>query len=174
MQMDAALREALQHKIDTKTKPLGALGRIEDLAAQIGMLQGRLDPVAERCGLTIFAGDHGLADAGVSAFPKAVTHEMVKTFMAGGAAANAFADALGVFVRVVDAGIETPVEHPNLLSRRIGPGTANSAEGPAMMRYEAEEAMATGRALGAEWDFPVVAYGDMGIGNTATSALLIH
>ncbi len=174
MNMDPAFRAELKRIIDTKTKPVGSLGRIEELAEQIGLLQGATRPVMDRCGLTIFAADHGIADTGVSAFPKAVTREMVKTFMGGGAAANVFANALDVYVQVVDAGVETPVEHPNLIIKRLGPGTANSAIGPAMTLETAQEALATGREMGSSWDFPAVAYGDMGIGNTATSTLLIH
>ncbi|QHQ33970.1 nicotinate-nucleotide--dimethylbenzimidazole phosphoribosyltransferase [Algicella marina] len=174
MEFDPALREEVKAAIDGKTKPVGSLGRIEELAEQLCLLQGTTRPNADSCGLTIFAADHGLADAGVSAFPKAVTQQMVLNFMGGGAAANAFAGAFGVTVRVVDAGVENPVDHPNLLVHRLGPGTANSAEEPAMSPGAVADALDTGREFGASWGFPVVAFGDMGIGNTATCALLIH
>ena len=97
--------QALRAAIDGKTKPLGALGRIEDLAAQLARLQQSLTPKAETCRLVIFAADHGIAEEGVSAFPQAVTREMVKNFLAGGAAANVFARSTGAEIVVVDAGV---------------------------------------------------------------------
>ena len=108
--MPADFHASLRRAIDTKTKPLGALGRIEDLAEQIGLLQHSLTPRMERAELTIFAADHGLVAEGVSAFPQAVTQQMVLNFLSGGAAANVFARAIGVSIRVVDAGIAEPVE----------------------------------------------------------------
>ena len=88
-----------------KTKPLGALGRIEDLAVQIAMVQGSLSPRMDNCQLTIFAADHGIAAAGVSAFPQEVTRQMVLNFLGKGAAANVFAASTGAALRVVDAGV---------------------------------------------------------------------
>ena len=85
----------LRAAIDSKTKPVGSLGRIETLAAQIARVQGTLKPQAETCAHTIFAGDHGMADAGVSAFPKAVTRQMVLNFLTDGAASNVFAKSVG-------------------------------------------------------------------------------
>ncbi|MEO1000323.1 MAG: nicotinate-nucleotide--dimethylbenzimidazole phosphoribosyltransferase, partial [Pseudomonadota bacterium] len=99
---------ALAHAIDTKTKPVGALGRIEALAATIARVQRTLRPRMERCRLTILAGDHGIAAEGVSAYPQAVTRQMLENFVAGGAAATVFARTLGVEVALVDAGIAGP------------------------------------------------------------------
>ncbi len=96
---------ALTAAIDGKTKPPGSLGRIEELAAQIARLQGSLTPRMETCRHIIFAADHGLALEGVSAFPQAVTREMVRNFLAGGAASNVFARVNGVDLTVVDAGV---------------------------------------------------------------------
>ena len=121
----------LRRRIDEKTKPIGALGRIEDLAAQIARTQRRLDPRMETCQLTIFAGDHGIVAEGVSAYPQVVTRQMLLNFLDGNAAANVFARSAGVSVRVVDAGVAgEPVGHPDLLSRRIAPGTRNFAAAP--------------------------------------------
>jgi nicotinate-nucleotide--dimethylbenzimidazole phosphoribosyltransferase len=133
MRDDEDFEAALRRAVDGKTKPLGALGRLEDLATRIARLQRSLAPRMERCTLTIFAGDHGIAAEGVSAYPQAVTREMVANFLAGGAAATVFAATLGVQVRVVDAGVAgPPLAHPDLISRRIGPGTASFLRGPAM------------------------------------------
>ncbi len=172
--MSADFQASLRHAIDTKTKPLGALGRVEDLAEQIGLLQHSLTPRMERAELTIFAADHGPVAEGVSAFPQAVTQQMVLNFLAGGAAANVFARANGVSIRVVDAGIAEPVDHPALLDRRVGPGTANSAREPAMTEAQLAQALEAGAALGTEGEADAVLYGEMGIGNTSAAALLAH
>ena len=110
---DADFEARLQARIDGKTKPLGALGRIETLAAQIARTQATLDPRMATCQLTIFAADHGLAHEGVSAYPQAVTRQMLLNFLAGDAAANVFARSVGAELRVVDAGVAgAPVAHP--------------------------------------------------------------
>jgi nicotinate-nucleotide--dimethylbenzimidazole phosphoribosyltransferase len=168
---EAALRE----KIDSKTKPLGALGRIEDLAAAIARTKGTLEPRMRSCQLTIFAGDHGLAREGVSAYPQEVTRQMLLNFLGGNAAANVFARATGAALRVVDAGVAgPPVAHPDLLSRRLGNGTASSLAGPAMSADACAEALAIGRELGRDGDWDAVALGEMGIANTSAAALLAH
>jgi nicotinate-nucleotide--dimethylbenzimidazole phosphoribosyltransferase len=166
---EAALRAA----IDGKTKPVGALGRIEVLAAQIARLQGTLVPRMERCRLTIFAADHGIAAEGVSAYPQAVTRQMVANFLAGGAAASVFAASVGVEVRVVDAGVAgAPVSHPDLAQRRIGPGTRNLRRGPAMTPADCAAALAAGEAIGAASPGEAAAFGEMGIGNSAAASLV--
>ena len=125
-----ALDDAIRRAIDSKTKPVGALGSIEALAGRIARIQGTLAPSLHRCRLTLFAADHGIAHEGVSAYPQAVTRQMVANFLAGGAAANVFARANGVDLRVVDAGVAGgPIDAPGLTSRRIADGTRNSAVG---------------------------------------------
>ena len=144
------LAAAIRRAIDGKTKPLGALGRIETLAAQIAELQGTLAPRMETCTLTIFAADHGIALEGVSAYPQAVTRQMVLNFLAGGAAATVFAAAQGITVQVVDAGVAgEPIADPHLLSHRIAAGTRSFLAGPAMDEAQARQALETGRRLGA-------------------------
>ncbi len=161
--------------IDNKTKPPGALGRIEALAAQLARFRGTLTPRLADCVLTIFAADHGLARDGVSAFPQEVTRQMVQNFLAGGAAANVFAQAQGVAVQVVDAGVAGPaLDAPALLSRRIGPGTASSLTGPAMTAAQRDRALAHGAALAEGTRADALAFGEMGIGNTASASLLAH
>jgi nicotinate-nucleotide--dimethylbenzimidazole phosphoribosyltransferase len=170
---DPTFETALQAAIDSKTKPLGALGRIEALATQIARVQRSLAPAMDRCRLTIFAGDHGIAAEGVSAYPSEVTRQMVLNFLGGGAAANVFARANGVEVVVVDAGVAgDALAHPDLISVRIGSGTANAATVPAMTAAQLDRALAEGRRLGAAGDCQAVAFGEMGIGNTSATALI--
>ena len=144
------LDDAIRQAIDVKTKPPGSLGRVEALAARIARIQGTLTPRLRRCRLTLFAGDHGVASEGVSAYPQAVTRQMVANFLAGGAAANVFARANGVEIAVVDAGVAgDPLDAPGLVSRRIAPGTRNLAIEPAMTREQYETALRAGAELGA-------------------------
>ena len=143
------LDDAIRLAIDAKTKPPGSLGRVEALAARIARIQGTLTPRLCRCRLTLFAGDHGVASGGVSAYPQAVTRQMVANFLAGGAAANVFARANGVEIAVVDAGIAgDPLDAPGLVSLRIAPGTRNFAVEPAMSREQYEAALRAGVELG--------------------------
>lgn len=173
MPADPSFETALAAAIDGKTKPLGALGRIEELAAQIARMQRSLMPRADRCRLTIFAADHGIAAEGVSAFPSEVTRQMVMNFLTGGAAANVFARSVGADIAVVDAGVAgEPLQHPDLISARIGAGTANSATGPAMSAADCARAMDMGRTFGAEGDYDAMAFGEMGIANTSAASLV--
>ncbi|MEM1229944.1 MAG: nicotinate-nucleotide--dimethylbenzimidazole phosphoribosyltransferase [Pseudomonadota bacterium] len=170
---DSAFEAALQAAMDNKTKPVGALGRLEDLALQLARIQRSLTPTARRARLQIFAADHGMAAHGVSAFPQAVTGQMVSNFLAGGAAANVIAARLGVTVEVIDAGVAgEPIEHPALRQHRIGPGTANAIRGSAMTAEQRDLALRDGQALGAEGDDEVACFGEMGIGNTSAASLL--
>ena len=169
----AAFLHAIRDAIDGKTKPLGALGRLESLAAQIARVQQTLEPTAERCRLTVFAADHGIAQAGVSAYPQAVTRQMLQNFLAGGAAANVMAKALGVAFALVDAGVRGPaLEAPGLASVRIGNGTQNAAERPAMSRAQCDRAIREGRAIGGEPGHEAACFGEMGIGNTSSASLV--
>lgn len=169
------LTDAVQRIIDNKTKPPGSLGRIEELALQLALLQKTTEPRFRNCRLTIFAADHGIAAFGVSAYPQEVTQQMVKNFLAGGAAANVFARTLGIEVQVVDAGVAgQPIEHPDLLDRRIAAGTANSAERPAMTMEQLQTALKLGRELGEADDVDAVCFGEMGIGNTSAATLIGH
>ena len=175
---DPALASALRHKIDQKTKPLGALGQLEALALQIGLIQQSLTPGLRRPSLTIFAADHGLARAGVSLFPQEVTPQMVYNFLAGGAATNIFARQHGFALQVVDAGVNTdfPADLP-LRHEKIAHGTANCLEGPAMSHEQALQCLETGRRIAHEEvakGSNVLTFGEMGIGNTSCATLLAH
>jgi nicotinate-nucleotide--dimethylbenzimidazole phosphoribosyltransferase len=168
--------QKLRALIDGKAKPPGALGRIEDLAVRLGLITG--ERALDKALLLVFAGDHGLTAEGVSAYPSSVTQAMVATFLAGKASANAFARAVGAELRVVDAGVnaELPV-HPNLLNEKVRRGTRNAAVEPALTSDEVTQALATGVRLArdaAVEGVDILAFGEMGIGNTASAALLMH
>ena len=165
--------EALKAAIDGKTKPPGSLGRVEELAAQVARLQGSLEPRMETCRHIVFAADHGIATEGVSAFPQAVTRQMVANFASGGAAANVFARAGGVELLVVDAGVAGgPMDVPGVIDARIGDGTASSLAGPAMTPEQADRVLEAGRAFGRDAGTDALSLGEMGIGNTSASSLL--
>jgi nicotinate-nucleotide--dimethylbenzimidazole phosphoribosyltransferase len=176
--LDRSHEAALRGRIDGKAKPPGSLGRIEDLAVQLGLIWQPSEPRAENSVLLVFAGDHGLTHEGVSQYPSAVTVAMVKTFLAGRASANAFAAATGARIRVVDAGVAAELPpHPNLVAAKIRLGTANAAREPAMSHDEAIAALTRGCELTIaeiEAGADVIAIGEMGIGNTASAALLAH
>ena len=159
--------------IDGKTKPIGALGRIETLAATIARVQKTLTPRIETCHLTIFAGDHGMAQAGGSAYPQAVTRQMVLNFLDGGAAANVFAASVGATLQVVDAGVAgEPISHPKLLDRRISAGTQNAIEQAAMTSDQLDTALQAGKDIGRAITADVACFGEMGIANTSSATLL--
>jgi len=176
--LPTSLDAALRAKIDGKTKPLGALGRLETLALQIGRIQQSLSPKLSEPYLVVYAGDHGIAEEGVSAFPQDVTWQMVLNFLAGGAAVNVLARELGMAVQVVDAGVKHDFgDQPTLLDAKIAPGTRNSAVEPAMDRAEAELALARGQAHAESLKARgcrVVGFGEMGIANTSAASLLLH
>ncbi len=175
MTVTPELNAQIKHTIDTKTKPLGSLGKLENLAAQIARVQGTVAPVMNACTLTIFAADHGIAHAGVSAFPQVVTGQMVMNFLTGGAAANVFAAVNGVDLQVVDAGVAgAPIPHPSLIDRRIAAGTANFLTGPAMTGEQARQALDMGAGIAREARGEALAFGEMGIANTATASALTH
>lgn len=123
---DLALAGRLQHKIDHKTKPLGALGLLEGLALQLGLIQRQETVSLHEPQMVVFAADHGIAAEGVSAFPQAVTVQMVGNMLAGGAAINVFSRQHGFAMQVVDAGVAADLPaHPQLLPCKIGLGTKN-------------------------------------------------
>ena len=171
---DAALEARLQDKIDHKTKPLGSLGRLEALALQLGLIQRSESPSLHAPQIVVFAADHGIAFEGVSAYPQAVTLQMVRNMLAGGAAINVFARQHGFALQVVDAGVAADLPaHPQLLNRKIGHGTRNLSIEPAMSQCEAETALAAGTRVVSALPGNVIAFGDMGIANTSSAALLL-
>ena len=167
------MSEAAQRAFDAKTKPRGSLGRLEEIAVRIAQLQGVAVPPVPTGAIVVVAADHGVALEGVSAYPQEVTGQMVANFVAGGAAVNVLAREANARLLVVDAGVATPCAH--VRSVRLGAGTANIAEGPAMPVATAEEALRYGGQLVEELvedGVGLVAIGEMGIGNTTSAAAL--
>ncbi len=172
---DAALAARLQHKIDHKTKPLGALGQLENLALQIGLIQRSETLFFDAPQMVVFAADHGIAAEGVSAFPQAVTVQMVANMLAGGAAINVLARQHGFALHVVDAGVVSDLaDHPQLIKRKMAHGTHNLAAGPAMTAHQLNAALQAGADVLASLPGNAVAFGEMGIANTTPAALLLH
>jgi nicotinate-nucleotide--dimethylbenzimidazole phosphoribosyltransferase len=176
--LDRSFEPALRARIDGKAKPPGSLGRIEDLAVELGLIWHPSEPLARKSVLLVFAGDHGLTQEGVSQYPSEVTVAMVRTFLARRASANAFAAAVGVEIVVVDAGVAADLPpHPGLVAAKIRYGTANAAREPAMSPDEASAALARGCELAVDairYGADIIAIGEMGIGNSAASALMLH
>jgi nicotinate-nucleotide--dimethylbenzimidazole phosphoribosyltransferase len=144
------LAARLQHRLDNKTKPVGSLGRIETLALRIGLILGTDTPQLVDPQLVVFAGDHGLAAHGVSAYPSDVTWQMVQNFLAGGAAVSVLARQHGIGLTVVDCGVAHAFDpQPGLVINKVAPGTADSLEGPAMSEAQARVALASGGARSA-------------------------
>jgi len=176
--VDRALAPALQTKIDGKTKPLGALGRLEQLALRLGLIQGSLTPRLHKPHVLVCAGDHGAAKVGVSAYPQDVTWQMVENFLAGGAAINVLARQAGMALVVADAGVNHEFgPREALLDAKIAPGTANYLDGAAMSARQCATAIERGAAVArdlAASGCNVLGLGEMGIGNTAAASLLTH
>ena len=196
MPADAAFLDRARRRLDNLTKPPGSLGRLEDLAARLVAVTRRDPPRLRDRRLFIFSADHGVAAEGVSAYPAEVTPQMTLNFLAGGAAVNALAKLAGLKVTVVDIGVNyefqpTPAPAgssgsdgtgtgptgatPRLVVRKIAPGTANMARGPAMSLEEARRAVEVGIELALEAaaaGADLLAVGEMGIGNTTAATAL--
>lgn len=172
------LEESLQHKIDTKTKPIGALGQLEQIALQLGKIQQTTSPKITKPSIIVFAGDHGIAQEGeVNPFPQEVTAQMVYNFLNGGAAINVFSDTNSIDLIIVDAGVNHQFdEHPKLVNNKIALGTKNYRHQPAMSAEECTLAMEKGAVLVQElFDMGCnsIGFGEMGIGNTSSASLLM-
>ncbi|MBC3861876.1 nicotinate-nucleotide--dimethylbenzimidazole phosphoribosyltransferase [Undibacterium jejuense] len=169
------LEAALAAAINNKTKPLGSLGRLEELAAQIGLIQQTTTPKLNAPGIMIFAGDHGVVAEGVSAYPQDVTWQMVENFLAGGAAINVFAKQNGIDLQIVDAGVNHDFGAREFLHNcKVANGTCNFAQEPAMTSAQCQMALQNGRDLVARLSGNVLGFGEMGIGNTTAAAALMH
>lgn len=167
------LAARVQHAIDHKTKPLGALGRIEALALQLALVQGMERPQLREPQLVVYAADHGLSRRGVSAFPREVTPQMVANMLAGGAAVSVLARQHGLGLTIADCGVDAPLA-PGAVDLRIAAGTADASEGPAMSRAQAEQALHNGMALVERLPGNALLLGEMGIGNTSSASLLMQ
>jgi nicotinate-nucleotide--dimethylbenzimidazole phosphoribosyltransferase len=172
------LAAALQAKIDQKTKPLGALGQLESLALKIGLIQNTLTPHLNKPTILIFAGDHGIVESGVSAYPQAVTAQMVANFLSGGAAISVFARQHSLELLIVDAGVNADLpNHPKLINAKIAKGTKNFLTDSAMSAHQCIQAIQKGAELVRQqhnMGCNSIGFGEMGIGNTSSAALLVH
>jgi nicotinate-nucleotide--dimethylbenzimidazole phosphoribosyltransferase len=176
--IDRSREPEFRARIDGKAKPLGSLGRLEDLAVQLGLIWHPEGPRTGRAVVFVFAADHGLTAEGVSLYPASVTRAMVATYLAGRAGVNVIAKASGVEVQVIDAGVDADIPaHPRLIDAKIRRGSRNAAREAALTLQEASNGLAKGASIVAasiDAGTDVVAIGEMGIGNTTSAALLMH
>lgn len=171
-----SLATAIQAHLDDLTKPQGSLGRLEEMAMRYSLASGHAKPLPVKARICCFAGDHGVAEEGVSAFPKAVTPQMVLNMLAGGAAINVFARHAGADLQVVDIGVDADLSTASgLLHHKVARGTANLAKGPAMTRAQVVAALEVGIGLArqaASDGITLLGTGDMGIANTTPATAL--
>ncbi len=174
---DLEAAEAAQQRLDSLTKPLGALGIMEQIVVRLAAIQGRAIPDLGAKVVLVMAGDHGVVAEGVSAYPQEVTPQMVLNFLNNGAAINVLADYTGARVVVTDVGVLGPaIQHPNLNVRKVREGTRNMAREAAMTEEEAVAAIEVGiETVQAEIDggATLIATGEMGIGNTTPSSAIL-
>ena len=175
-ELDNTAMAAAKARQDMLTKPAGSLGRLEELSIQLAGVSGKEIPEIKDKVIITMAGDHGVVEEGVSAFPQEVTPQMVLNFLYNGAAINVLAKHVGARITVVDMGVAAEMEaHPLLVNKKVAHGTANMTKGPAMTREEAVQAILAGvEVVEAEIEkgLDIVGTGDMGIGNTTPSAAI--
>ena len=175
--LDPDLLQQTQIRLDNKTKPLGSLGRLEEFARKVVAISGNPTPDLSKKVIFTFAGDHGVVEEGVSAFPKEVTPQMVFNFLQGGAGVNVLTRHAGAEVRIVDVGVDFDFENcPGLIHRKVARGTRNLAKGPAMTEEETLAALKVGIDLADQCKLDgvgLVGTGEMGIGNTTPSSAII-
>ena len=173
------LYQQLQQIVDQKTKPLGALGRLETLAVQLGLIQGTTTPHIEQPQIRVFAADHGLTKHGTSAYPSAVTAQMVYNFLQGGAAINVLARQHDIELKVVDAGVDADFanspfkDHAQLLDYKVRHGSRDALSEPAMTAEECLAALENGMKVVENSVGNLLVVGEMGIGNTSAASLLL-
>ncbi len=171
------MEQQIQHIIDTKTKPLGALGQLETLAKQIALIQQTTQPQLVKPHLVVMAASHGIANEGVSAYPSEVTYQMVLNFLTGGAAINVFTRQHGITLKLVDAGVDYIFDpHPDLIDAKVAPGTRSFLREVAMTPEQCAACLENGRKLVAQVQDTgcnVIGFGEMGIGNTSSAAMLM-
>lgn len=176
--LNSSIANELQHKIDFKTKPLGSLGLLENIALQVGMIQETLTPQLKNPHLLVFAADHGVAEEGVSAFPQEVTYQMVYNFLQGGAAINVLSTQNGITIKVIDAGVKHEFDaHPSLISKKVANGTNNFAQGAAMSLEQLDQCLTNGASVVEkihQEGCNIIGFGEMGIANTTSASALMH
>ena len=168
--------EKAQKRLDNLTKPQGSLGRLEEFAARIVAITENTRPALNKKAIFTFAGDHGVAEEGVSAFPKEVTPQMVLNFLRGGAGINVLARHTGSDVAVIDIGVDYDFGNlDGLIHKKIIRGTKNIRKGPAMTRGEAIKCIEVGIELSEEYakkGYHIFGTGEMGIANTTPSSAI--
>jgi len=171
---DGSIKKRIQERLDNLTKPPGSLGRLEEAALKYAVIRGAVNPVLRRKTILTFVGDHGIAEEGVSAYPKEVTRQMVFNFLRGGAAVNVLARHIRAGVRIVDVGVDYDFgKTEGLISKKVRRGTGNFLKTPAMTKKEAVMAIEAGIETAiaeTECGVDIVGVGDMGIGNSSSAA----
>jgi nicotinate-nucleotide--dimethylbenzimidazole phosphoribosyltransferase len=175
--IDTSSLQATQIRLDNLTKPKGSLGKLEEFAKRVVAITGKRNPSLAKKVIVTMAGDHGVTEEGVSAYPSAVTAQMVYNFLRGGAGVNVLARHVGAQVIVVDMGVAEDLQpHPELIIRKIAKGTQNFTKGPAMTREQAIKSIETGieivENIISEKGVDIIGTGEMGIGNTTPSSAI--
>ncbi len=161
---------------DKLTKPRGSLGVLEAISVQLGGITGQKCPDLGKKVVVIMAGDHGVVQEGISAYPSEVTPQMVSNFIQGGAAINVLARHTGADLVVADVGVAASIDNAKVLAYKIRPGTGNMAQGPAMAETEAVQALEVGIKIANDLigkGYRILATGEMGIGNTTAASALV-
>ena len=175
---DETMRPALQDKIDNLNKPKGSMGRLEELALQIGLIQQSLNPVFRHPCHLLFGADHGIEREGVSVSPREITWQQMINFSRGGGGVNMFCRQHGFELFLIDMGVDhdlTP--YPSILNRKIARGTRNFLHEPAMTSEEADHCINIGAQLVSDCHAKgcnIISIGEMGIGNTSPSSVWMH
>jgi nicotinate-nucleotide--dimethylbenzimidazole phosphoribosyltransferase len=174
--LDEQAIAAAQARQNILTKPGGSLGRLEDLSIQIAGITGNPQPSINHKVIITMAGDHGVVGEGVSAYPQEVTPQMVLNFLRGGAAINVLSRHAGIKVLIVDMGVASDMAaHPELIIKKVGPGTGNIARGPAMTHEQAVQSLLSGAEVvegEIKKGLDILGVGEMGIGNTTPAAAI--
>ncbi len=175
--VNSNLTEKLIHKINTKTKPVGSLGKLEQIAQKIGEIQCSLSPQLHNPAILVCAGDHGITNEGVSPYPPEVTFQMVMNFLSGGAAINVFTRQNNIKLLLADTGVNFDFEkNPDLMDVKVAKGTGNFAVEKAMTKAQCEKAMNNGADIVKglhKTGTNIIGFGEMGIGNTTSAAALL-
>lgn len=170
-------QQLAESEINNKTKPLGALGQLENIAIQLASIQQTLKPEVYPARVLVFGGDHGVTQHGVSAFPSVVTAQMMANFSSGGAAINVIANSVGASITVIDVGVSADLSQlKNVSHNKINSGTADFTKAPAMSLDQCNEALVVGAehaSIAHNDGIKTLALGEMGIGNTTSAAALI-
>lgn len=173
--IDMSQKDEVWQRINQKTKPIGSLGLLEKLAAQIAFIQGRKKLSLAKPRIILFAGDHGLAKEAISPYPQSVTVEMLRNFMGEGAAINVFARQHSISLDIVDCGVKGAVDLEGIINCRLGSGTRNSLKEPALSEAQLDQGIKNGSRLvlsAFENGCKAIGFGEMGIGNSSAAALL--